>query len=149
MASRVPLSWAPSSTIFPESRRTRPAIDRTIVVLPAPFGPRSASHSPSRSSKLASSRALVDPKLFTAFITLSTLFMAANIEDSGQGRLQLIGERWKFVDEGRKNGDVRVNHKDTKGTKAWVRNHAFVPFVSLWLTRTYHAWESSKKISSP
>ena len=61
-----------NSRISPPSRRTRPVIARISVVLPAPFGPSSASSSPSASSNDAPSSALTLPNVFVAFETVRT-----------------------------------------------------------------------------
>src|SRR6266487_2245561 len=79
-------------------------MDRTSVVLPAPLGPSSASHSPRRNSRLALSSALFGPKLFTAFVTVST---RSNSPPDSCGKfrtdvgacIELFGDRRDFMDE--------------------------------------------------
>src|SRR6476619_4862914 len=91
----------PNRRISPESRRTRPAIARISVVLPAPFGPSSARSSPWRSSNEAPSSALTAPKDFVALMTDST-FMSAPyarrrgfLDDPGEWRTGSGG--WRSV----------------------------------------------------
>ena len=43
--------FRPSILIEPEVGRTNPATERSVVVLPQPDGPRSATHSPSATSR--------------------------------------------------------------------------------------------------
>src|ERR1700761_7640227 len=53
----------PKTRATPASGRTRPINSRTIIVLPAPLGPSSATTSPARTSKSRSATAFVRPKL--------------------------------------------------------------------------------------
>ena len=61
---------------IPPSSVTLPAIARIGVVLPAPFGPRSASNSPSPSDKVAPSSAVTAPNRLRAASIFRTLSCA-------------------------------------------------------------------------
>ena len=51
----------------PEVGVTRPTSERSVVVLPEPFGPRNPTTLPSSMSKLRSSTARTAPKSFVRF----------------------------------------------------------------------------------
>src|SRR5882724_7620638 len=53
-------SW-PNTVARPEPGLARPNSSRTAVVLPAPFGPSTASNSPARTFKLTSRNAVISP----------------------------------------------------------------------------------------
>src|SRR5215203_2722657 len=59
--------------MVPESGFNAPAMMLDIVDLPAPFSPRRATTSPGATSKLASSRTRIGPKLFEMLRTESPL----------------------------------------------------------------------------
>src|ERR1051326_5040693 len=68
----------PSTAISPKRGRSNPAIERNVVVLPQPLGPRSVNSSPSGTSNDTSCAALTTWPLAAAYsvcsdLTLSTL----------------------------------------------------------------------------
>src|SRR5262249_10827389 len=73
---------SPKTSIEPASGIARPAMQRMIVVLPAPFGPNSAKRSPLRSSKLAPSTAFTSPNDFLSsrMHSAGALFMSLPTE---------------------------------------------------------------------
>src|SRR5262245_48211918 len=93
----------------PESRRTRPEMARIRVVLPAPFGPSSPSHSPLRNSRLTLSRALLAPNVFTAFLTCSipSFSFERQYTKRSKGCMQVLGDRRRFRDEMQLGRDER------------------------------------------
>src|SRR6202040_428030 len=62
----------PKSRADPASGRISPINNRTVVVLPAPFGPSSATTSPARISKSSSETAFTLPKLLLAHSSAAT-----------------------------------------------------------------------------
>src|SRR5262245_48832701 len=93
----------PKSRISPASSLTRPAIARISVVLPAPFGPSSASSSPSRNASVAPSSAATSPNFFLTPLTVSTSLFAIWREDTQpfragpppSGERRLDGGNWR------------------------------------------------------
>src|SRR5438309_782003 len=76
-------SEAPSQRIPPARGRSRPAMQRISVVLPAPLGPSSATISPTRTSSVAPESARNGPYEAS---TLSTCSMAeVHLDDGGVG----------------------------------------------------------------
>ena len=61
---RAPRSGLPPIVALPRLGRTRPSSIRSVVVLPAPLGPRKPVTAPSRAVKLRSSTAATSPKRF-------------------------------------------------------------------------------------
>src|ERR1700692_831888 len=59
--SGPPGSWTPATRALPDVGLSRPARTRRSVVLPAPFGPNSARHSPPASENVTPATARVDP----------------------------------------------------------------------------------------
>src|SRR6266487_1909159 len=57
------MSW-PSIVILPPVGCSKPAIIRSVVVLPQPDGPRNETNSPRSASRLKSSTAIVAPNCF-------------------------------------------------------------------------------------
>src|SRR5918994_6149263 len=76
-----------NNRISPASSLTRPATARMSVVLPAPFGPSSASSSPCASSNEAPSSATTDPKDLRAFVTESASMYAHYASGFGGDRV--------------------------------------------------------------
>src|ERR1700674_5232482 len=60
-ASGPPGSWTPATRALPDVGLSNPASTRRRVVLPAPFGPKSARHSPAASENVTPATARVDP----------------------------------------------------------------------------------------
>src|ERR1700730_17730304 len=60
-ASGPPGSWTPATRALPDVGLSKPASTRRSVVLPAPFGPNSARHSPAASENVTPATARVDP----------------------------------------------------------------------------------------
>ena len=56
---------SPSSRTRPESASSKPAIIRSVVVLPHPLGPSIEKNSPAGISRVTSSTARTSPKSFT------------------------------------------------------------------------------------
>src|SRR6516164_7036592 len=65
-AAESKYTWL-SSSILPSSRITRPAIERSMVVLPEPEGPNSTAI-PCCTTKLASSMKLTRPPVLNCFL---------------------------------------------------------------------------------
>src|SRR6266478_706925 len=68
-ASGPPGSWTPATRALPDVGLSRPARTRRRVVLPAPFGPKRARHSPAASEKVTPATARVDPKSRASSVT--------------------------------------------------------------------------------
>ena len=81
--SSVPSAACQTARSRPASSCTRPEIARISVVLPAPFGPSSASSSPSRSDSVAPSSATTSPNFLRAPVTVRTsVWLAMSGEDT-------------------------------------------------------------------
>jgi hypothetical protein len=65
VASR-PAVGCPRNCTAPEDGRIKPASMRSVVVLPAPFGPTSAKISPARTSNDTPSTAMRGPNVFVS-----------------------------------------------------------------------------------
>src|SRR6267378_7191008 len=75
-ANGPPGSAIPDTRALPEVGFSRPASTRRSVVFPAPFGPKSARHSPGASEKLTPATAFVGPNSRASSST-STMGVAA------------------------------------------------------------------------
>ena len=66
----------PSRTIVPAVGGSKPAIIRSVVVLPQPDGPRNETNSPRSAARLKSSTATVGPKCFCTPLSSRKLIVA-------------------------------------------------------------------------
>src|SRR5258707_862541 len=109
----LPAEYTPSppTTISPCCGRSRPAIERSVVVLPQPLGPSSVNSLPAGTSKVTSCAALTGwpPAVAYSVQSAETLSMALRFRDpelladklrqkdeAEQGRNQHDAERGQF-----------------------------------------------------
>src|ERR1700692_4014537 len=71
-ASGPPGSWIPATRALPDVGLSKPASNRRRGVLPSPFGPKSARHSPGASENVTPATARLDPNA-RASSTTSTI----------------------------------------------------------------------------
>src|SRR6516225_1587961 len=86
--ARLKVTSSPSSRIFPNEGSSRPAIMRSVVVLPQPDGPRRTKKSPSATVKDASCTAVKSPKRFCRFsrrISAMALFRKVAADEKPDG----------------------------------------------------------------
>src|SRR3990172_1608746 len=76
------MSWS-SSTIVPAVGTSKPAIIRSVVVLPQPDGPRKLTNSPFSAPRLKSSTATVAPKCFCTPVSTRKLIGRSSPDSAG------------------------------------------------------------------
>src|SRR4051794_12897965 len=97
----------PSMQIVPPSARSKPATSLSVVVLPAPVGPRSTTNSPSAMVRSRRSMASVWPKrLLTPLSAMSAMRASLEIvERAADGAAaRLLEQRQPFAAEGEPDG---------------------------------------------
>src|SRR5450759_1476551 len=88
-AKGPPGSWMPATRALPDVGLSSPASTRRSVVFPAPFGPKSARHSPGASENVTPATARLDPNSRASSAT-STIGGADAPVDIAEGiRLEL------------------------------------------------------------
>src|SRR5215475_11695420 len=102
-AARLNVTSSPPSRMRPEVGSSRPAIMRSVVVLPQPEGPSRTKNSPFSTTKLESLTAAKSPKLLCRFSTrISAIVLLRELTDDDEhhGARQHDGERPAVEDDG-------------------------------------------------
>src|SRR3990170_7007871 len=86
----------PSRTIVPAVGTSKPAIIRSVVVLPQPDGPRKLTNSPRSAARLKSSTATTGPKCFWMPVSSRKLIGRSSPASSGADN----GDAAPAADEG-------------------------------------------------
>src|SRR5438876_4259571 len=82
---------------------------RSVVVLPAPFGPRKPNTSPSRTSRSSPSTAASEPKRFVSFSVRMTVSMLRVY-----GRIVPVLDRVTTTDDARKQRELSFLHEEAQ-----------------------------------
>src|SRR6266566_7248816 len=88
-ASAPPGSGMPETRALPAVGRRRPASTRRSVVLPAPFGPKSARHSPGPSENVTPATARLGPNSRASSVTSTIGGAVRAVEIAENIRLEL------------------------------------------------------------
>src|ERR1700674_3335647 len=83
--ARLKVTSSASRRIVPDVGSSRPAIIRSVVVLPHPDGPSRQKNSPSCTASVRSRTATKPPKLLTRFCTTMSVIVARLRESPGNG----------------------------------------------------------------
>src|SRR4249920_2104163 len=84
-AARLKVTSSPPRMILPEVGSSRPAIMRSVVVLPQPDGPSMTKNSPSATVKFESRTATNSPKALWSFSTrISAIALVHEVADDDE-----------------------------------------------------------------
>src|SRR5436305_2978231 len=99
----------PSRTMRPSSGTSKPAIIRSVVVLPQPLGPSSEKNSPSRIDSVTSRTAAAFPKRLPTFSNAIATLRSGK-RSRPHGRRHVVRFRGRELD-GHASGDVVLRHR--------------------------------------
>src|SRR5882724_1117618 len=99
----------------PVSGRSSPATSRSVVVLPAPVGPRSTRISPSGTCRLRSAIAWVWPKRFETASSITSPTGCPLVERRTQGAARLLVEQGELFGAEHEAGLIPWTHPDFGG----------------------------------